>query len=1085
MINPINTNASQKTIDVLNYLYTISGYQTLTGIHNWLEDPDGYVNQIYNLYGDYPGVSGYEMGPIADQSDAVIAAQRQNVTNSAKAYFQNGGIVTMMWHQNYPLTSYSWSNVQRSTTDAEFNRICTPGTAEYNWLISEYDKVAGFLKQLRDANVPVLWRPYHEMNGGWFWWGKKMNYTLLWDIMYNRFTNFHGLNNIIWVWNANAPKSPDINPYTTHFVGTSKCDVLGTDLYMFGDEPFKQEYYDGLEAISGGKPIGVAEIGQLFPITIFNTQPKWAWFMEWGNYLYDYNTQAQRDALFTTSVSRTLNRSEVHIIPTPPPTPDTQAPSTPTNLTSPSKTATSAYLTWTASTDNIGVTGYEVYTNETILTGTTTVTNFSVNGLTANTSYRFKVRAKDAAGNFSAFSTSLIVTTDSINTNFVRGINFGGPAVTIEGQNWLAGNNSLITYSANVKTYINSPAITPVPAVDSATSTMLNSNIYASASDFTVTQPLPNGSYQLYLWSLENYQANSRSFHVFLEGVQVTTAPIGGLSLNSWAKYGPYSVTVTDGILNMDVRRVTGDPGLTGMAILSSAGADTQAPSTPTNLIVKSKTSTSVSLSWTASTDNVGVTGYDIYNGNTIVGSTTIPSFTVTGLVAGTAYSFSVRAKDAAGNQSLNSASISVTTSKGDSLIMINAADYGATPIEVTPNFDSTSALNNSLTQAVTSGVELYIPPGTYRTTASIIASGNNVMIRGAGGTETVIKPDSSAYDAIVIGKNSAFSSSGNLRDLAVKGPTARPSGFKAGVKIDEMRQFEISNVTVDNYDIGFDFVNNCFGSMTNNLRTGYGVNVGINLRTGTQSGNDLLFINSWLYGEVAAVQIANDSGGFQFIGGQFSNNQNSGTTVNDNRGVMTLGKDYISGTMGGVANVFVQGVDFEGLRYCWAVRGFDQISLSINSCGIQPYDAPAIGFMKMTNAKQSKVTLMNQQIRGQWSGSQLLSVAGQYDDCSILELNGWIDATIAGTAYVGSSILKQSRIEMGQSIFRANNHNTLQLGSTLLQESGAGNLQVSADWGTTWNTISPTSLIVTAPNGKKYTIGVTNKGVLTATLIN
>jgi hypothetical protein len=188
---------------------------------------------------------------------------------------------------------------------------------------------------------------------------------------------------------------------------------------------------------------------------------------------------------------------------------------------------------------------------------------------------------------------------------------------------------------------------------------------------------------------------------------------------------------------------------------------------------------------------------------------------------------------------------------------------------------------------------------------------------------------------------------------------------------------------------------------------------------------------------------------------------------------------------MGGVANVLVQGVDFEGLRYCWAVRGYDQISLIINGCGIQPYDAPAIGFMKMTNAKQSKVTLMTQQIRGQWSGSQLLSVSGQYDDCSILELNGWIDATIAGTAYVGSSILKQSRIEMGQSIFRTNNHNTLQLGSTLLQESGAGTLQVSADWGTTWNTISPTSLIVTAPNGKKYTIGVTNKGVLTATLIN
>ncbi|WP_081417108.1 glycosyl hydrolase [Paenibacillus sp. Soil522] len=1083
MMNPINPNASEKAIDLLNYLYSISGSKTLTGIHNWLEVPDGYVNEINNLYGDYPAVAGYEMGPIANQTDATIASQRQNVVNSAITYHQNGGIVTMMWHQNYPLTAYAWVNVQRSTTtDAEFNKICTPGTAEYNWLIGEYDKVAEYLKQLKEANVPVLWRPYHEMNGGWFWWGKKQNFNLLWDIMYDRFTNTHGLNNLLWVWNANAPKSADINPYSTHFVGTSKCDVLGTDLYMFGDEPFKQEYHDGLDVISGGKPIAVTEIGQLFPITTFNTQAKWTWFMVWGNYLYDYNTQSQRDALFTTTVSRTLNRSEVDI-PDSSPTPDTQPPTVPTNLDAPFKTATTAYLTWTPSTDNMGVAGYEIYQNDTTFVGTTIETNLSVNGLTASTTYSFKVRARDAAGNFSAFSTVLQLTTDSVNTSFVRGINFAGSAVTIEDQEWLAGNNASITYSNNVKTYINSPAITPVPAVDSTTAVMLNSNIYASGTGFTVSQPLPNGSYQIFLWSLENYQTNFRSFHVLLEGIQVTSSPIGELAVNNWAKYGPYSVNVTEGVLNMEIERVTGDPGITGMEIFSSIATDTQAPSIPTNLSAVPISSTSVSLSWSASTDNVGVTGYDVYNGGALAGTTATTSFTVTGLIPETTYSFYVRAKDTAGNISAGSSEINVTTLKWNKLMII-ASEYGATPIEVVPNFDSTSAFNNALAQAVADGVELYIPPGTYRTTATINAAGNNVMIRGAGGTETVIKPDSSAYDAIVIGKNSAFSSSGHLRDLAVTGPTARPSSFTAGIKIDEMRQFEISNVTVDNYDIGIDFVNNCFGSMTNNIRTGYGVNVGLNLRTGTQSGNDLVFINSWLYGEIAAVHISNDCGGFQFVGGQFSTNLNSGTTPNDERGAMIMGKDYISGIMGGAANILVQGIDFEGLQYGWAIRSYDQVGFIIKGCGIQPYDAPANGFLKMTNAKQSKVTIIAQQIRGQWSGSQLISVNGQFDDFSILELNGWIDATIAGASFVGSSILTQSRIGIGQSIFRANNHNTMLLGSTLLQESGAGILQISSDWGNTWNTIYPASLILTAPNGKKYMLGVTNNGALTTTRI-
>lgn len=81
---PINSKASQKTIDVLNYLYTISGSKTLTGIHNWLEDPSGYVNEINKLYGDYPGVAGYEMGPISSQTAAQVTTQRQNVTNAAK-----------------------------------------------------------------------------------------------------------------------------------------------------------------------------------------------------------------------------------------------------------------------------------------------------------------------------------------------------------------------------------------------------------------------------------------------------------------------------------------------------------------------------------------------------------------------------------------------------------------------------------------------------------------------------------------------------------------------------------------------------------------------------------------------------------------------------------------------------------------------------------------------------------------------------------------------------------------------------------------------------------------------------------------
>ncbi|MFC5703157.1 carbohydrate binding domain-containing protein [Cohnella faecalis] len=93
-----------------------------------------------------------------------------------------------------------------------------------------------------------------------------------------------------------------------------------------------------------------------------------------------------------------------------------------------------------------------------------------------------------------------------------------------------------------------------------------------------------------------------------------------------------------------------------------SGAPDSQAPTAPTNLTSTAKTDTTVSLSWTASTDNVGVTGYDIYQGTTKIGTSTTTSYTATGLSGNTAYSFTVKARDAAGNVSAASSALSVTT---------------------------------------------------------------------------------------------------------------------------------------------------------------------------------------------------------------------------------------------------------------------------------------------------------------------------------------------------------------------------------------------------------------------------------------
>ncbi|OKP94570.1 glycosyl hydrolase [Paenibacillus sp. P32E] len=304
-VPPVNPAASKEAASLLNYLVNLGGKGMISGQHDYLESPDEYNNKLKNATGDYAVLHGYELGAINNQSERTIARQRQGVVDSAIEWYEDGGIVAMTFHQNLPGTTPEWANVHTSLSQEAFDAYVTPGTPQYKSLLASLDEIAVYLGELRDAGVPVLWRPYHEMNGNWFWWGQKDNFSKLWDITYDRLVNKHKLNNLLWVWNPNAPNEW-ADPYSAYYPGADKVDILAADIY---NNDYKQSYYSDLLNLADGKPIGIGESGELpDPVTLSQTQRKWVYTMTWGKMLTEKN-DLQKIRSFMTD-KYTVSRKE-------------------------------------------------------------------------------------------------------------------------------------------------------------------------------------------------------------------------------------------------------------------------------------------------------------------------------------------------------------------------------------------------------------------------------------------------------------------------------------------------------------------------------------------------------------------------------------------------------------------------------------------------------------------------------------------------------------------------------------------------------------------------------------------------------
>lgn len=307
---PVNPNTMPEARAVLNYLYSIQGKQIISGYMNFIQTADEDSRRVQELTGKLPALWGCDL---IDYYRS--AGNADSIVREAYAKHQAGYIITLMWHQGRPKDDppYDWKeNIQGKLTDQEWQELTTPGTPLYRRWLEQVDRVAESLKELQRLRVPVLWRPYHESNGVWFWWGNRKGdhgSAKLFRMMFERYVNYHHLDNLLWVWNANAPRQligDEAYAYEDYFPGLNFVDVLAADIYH---NDYRQIHHDRLVELAQGKPIALGEVGEVPSPMILSQQPMWTWFMLWYRSVDIHNTPAQIRELYNNP--RVLSHEDV------------------------------------------------------------------------------------------------------------------------------------------------------------------------------------------------------------------------------------------------------------------------------------------------------------------------------------------------------------------------------------------------------------------------------------------------------------------------------------------------------------------------------------------------------------------------------------------------------------------------------------------------------------------------------------------------------------------------------------------------------------------------------------------------------
>lgn len=226
----------------------------------WSEIASG--TDYFDISGDYTLVITEDVLKSLQEGGLIIGGHDYT---AVAVYLENNGTALD------PNKDYAF---YKADTEFDATNATVEGTWENKVFTEDLKNAAAYLKLLRDADIPVLWRPFHEAAGGWFWWGKDAaSFKSLWIAMFNYFKT-EGLDNLIWVWTT---KGNDADWYP----GDQYVDIVGRDVYNKETADCVSEYTSIAENY-GNKIVSLSECGTVGLISEqWASGARWSWFMPW------------------------------------------------------------------------------------------------------------------------------------------------------------------------------------------------------------------------------------------------------------------------------------------------------------------------------------------------------------------------------------------------------------------------------------------------------------------------------------------------------------------------------------------------------------------------------------------------------------------------------------------------------------------------------------------------------------------------------------------------------------------------------------------------------------------------------------